>query len=162
MLTTLIGAGGAISGIDALRKREVTLMTNHTVKSASRRRRLISMLSVPLISLAASSFPINMPAHAAETGKDAAAATNLPRILVLATGGTIAGQADPRASGAYKSGQITGEQLVQAVPGLDKLASVNAEQISSIGSQDMNDKVWFALASRIQQAFDKNEAMESS
>jgi L-asparaginase len=158
MLTTLIGAGGAISGIDALRKREVTLMTNHTVKSASRRRRLISMLSVPLISLAASSFPINMPAHAAETGKDAAAATNLPRILVLATGGTIAGQADPRASGAYKSGQITGEQLVQAVPGLDKLASVNAEQISSIGSQDMNDKVWFALASRIQQAFDKNEA----
>jgi L-asparaginase len=158
IMTTLIGAGGTISGIDALRKREVTLMTNHTVKSASRRQRLISMLSVQLIALAASSFPIDMPAHAAEAGKDAAAATNLPRILVLATGGTIAGQADPRTSGAYKSGQITGEQLVQSVPGLDKLASVNAEQISSIGSQDMNDKVWFALASRIQQAFDKNEA----
>ena len=70
----------------------------------------------------------------------------------------IAGQADPRATGAYKSGQITGEQLVQSVPGLDKLASFSAEQISSIGSQDMNDKVWFALARRIQQALDKNEA----
>lgn len=90
-------------------------------------------------------------------GKDAAAA-GLPRILVLATGGTIAGQADPRATGAYKSGQITGEQLMASVPGLDKLAKINAEQISSIGSQDMNDKVWFALARRIQDAFDKNEA----
>ncbi|QIO33611.2 asparaginase [Bradyrhizobium sp. 1(2017)] len=93
--------------------------------------------------------------QAAEPGKDPA---NLPRILVLATGGTIAGQADPRAAGAYKSGQITGEQLMQSVPGLDKLAKLNAEQISSIGSQDMNDKVWFALARRIQDAFDKNEA----
>jgi L-asparaginase len=101
---------------------------------------------------------IAVTAQAAEPGKDAATATNLPRILVLATGGTIAGQADPRATGAYKSGQITGEQLVQAVPGLDKLAKLNAEQISSIGSQDMNDKVWLALANRIQQAFDKNEA----
>ena len=116
------------------------------------------MLSVPMITLAVCSFMIIVAAHAAEADKDAGTATNLPRILVLATGGTIAGQADPRATGAYKSGQITGEQLVQAVPGLDKLAKLNAEQISSIGSQDMNDKVWFALANRIQQAFDKNEA----
>ncbi|MCP3467128.1 MULTISPECIES: asparaginase [unclassified Bradyrhizobium] len=124
-------------------------MTNDTLTSASRRQSLIAMLSIPVIALAASSFTINTAAYAAD---------NLPRVLVLATGGTIAGQADPRAAGAYKSGQITGEQLVASVPGLDKLASVNAEQISSIGSQDMNDKVWFALAQRIQQAFDKNEA----
>lgn len=116
-----------------------------------------SRLSIAAMTLALS-FMINVPAHAAEAGKDAAPATNLPRILVLATGGTIAGQADPRASGAYKSGQITGEQLVQSVPGLDKMAKLSAEQISSIGSQDMNDKVWFALAHRIQQAFDNNEA----
>lgn len=116
-----------------------------------------SRLSIAAMTLALP-FMINVAAHAAEAGKDAAPATNLPRILVLATGGTIAGQADPRASGAYKSGQITGEQLVQSVPGLDKMAKLSAEQISSIGSQDMNDKVWFALAHRIQQAFDNNEA----
>ncbi len=111
-----------------------------------------------VIVLALRAFVINAAALAAETGKDAGAATHLPRILVLATGGTIAGQAEARATGAYKSGQITGDQLVQSVPGLDKLAKLNAEQISSIGSQDMNDKVWFALARRIQQAFDSNEA----
>jgi L-asparaginase len=133
-------------------------MRKHTVRPASRRQSWISMLSFPVITFALWSFMINVAAHAADASKDAEAAANLPRILVLATGGTIAGQADPRATGAYKSGKITGEQLVQSVPGLDKLAKLSAEQISSIGSQDMNDRVWFALANRIQQAFDKNEA----
>ena len=130
-------------------------MTNDTATPRSRRCS-ISMLSIPVIAFALWSGTINNAVQAAEP--DAGKAATLPRILVLATGGTIAGQADARATGAYKSGQITGEQLVQSVPGLDKLASLSAEQISSIGSQDMNDKVWFALARRIQQAIDKNEA----
>lgn len=88
----------------------------------------------------------------------AAESAALPRVLVLATGGTIAGQADARASGAYTSGKLSGESLVRSVPGLGKLASVQAEQIASIGSQDMSDRVWFALAHRIRRAFDKNEA----
>src|SRR6185369_11324349 len=144
--------------VDDPRKREVNSMRKNIVGSASRRQGRVAMLWVALVAFAVCSFVTNVAAHAAEAGKDAAAATSLPRILVLATGGTIAGQADARATGAYKSGQITGEQLMQSVPGLDKLAKLNAEQISSIGSQDMNDKVWFALARRIQDAFDKNEA----
>jgi L-asparaginase len=135
-------------------KREVNSMRDETVRPASWQS-CISMLCIPVIAFAIWSFIIDVAAQAAE---DAGAASNPPHILVLATGGTIAGQADPRASGAYKSGQITGEQLIQSVPGLDKLARLSAEQISSIGSQDMNDKVWFALAHRIQQAFDKKEA----
>lgn len=129
-------------------------MMRPTASAAGRRQSWISMLSIPLFALTLWTCG-DIAVQAAEPGKDPA---NLPRILVLATGGTIAGQADPRAAGAYKSGQITGEQLMQSVPGLDKLAKLNAEQISSIGSQDMNDKVWFALARRIQDAFDKNEA----
>jgi L-asparaginase len=133
-------------------------MSKDINRQASHRQGWTSGLSAAVITFAFCTFAFNAAVQAAEAGKDAGTATNLPRILVLATGGTIAGQADPRATGAYKSGQITGEQLVQSVPGLDKLAQLNAEQISSIGSQDMNDKVWFALAHRIQQAFDKNEA----
>jgi L-asparaginase len=128
------------------------------IGQASHRQGRMWVLSIAVITFALCMFVTNAAVRAAEAGKDAGTAAKLPRILVLATGGTIAGQADPRATGAYKSGQITGEQLVQSVPGLDKLAQLSAEQISSIGSQDMNDKVWFALAHRIQQAFDKNEA----
>jgi L-asparaginase len=128
------------------------------IGQASHRQGRMWVPSIAVITFALCMFVTNAAVRAAEAGKDAGTAVKLPRILVLATGGTIAGQADPRATGAYKSGQITGEQLVQSVPGLDKLAQLSAEQISSIGSQDMNDKVWFALAHRIQQAFDKNEA----
>jgi L-asparaginase len=84
--------------------------------------------------------------------------TALPRIIVLATGGTIAGQASDRAAIGYDAGKVSGAALVAAVPGLDKLASISAEQISSIGSQDMNDGVWFTLAHRINEIFAKNQA----
>jgi L-asparaginase len=132
-------------------------MTTPTLRPSRRLQNRTSVLSIPLIAFSLCLFAISPAPRAAEASKDATP-TNLPRILVLATGGTIAGQADTRATGAYKSGQITAEQLVNSVPGLDKMAKLNAEQISSIGSQDMNDKVWLALAHRIREAFDKNEA----
>ncbi len=82
----------------------------------------------------------------------------LPRVIVLATGGTIAGQSDPRAADAYNAGSVGAQQLIKAVPGIEKLAQLTTEQVASIGSQDMNDAVWFQLARRIQQISDNNEA----
>src|ERR1700745_1523744 len=121
-------------------KRGVQPMMNDTVRPSRHRQHWITLLSVPVITFSLCSFVIDPAAHAAEASKDAPPAANLPRILVLATGGTIAGEAEPRAPGAYKSGPITAEQWVNSVPGLDRLANLSAEQISSIGSQDMNDK----------------------
>ncbi|MFB9269024.1 asparaginase [Bradyrhizobium erythrophlei] len=87
-----------------------------------------------------------------------AAAANPARVLVLATGGTIAGQASARAGNAYDSGKVSAADLISAVPDMDKLARISAEQISAIGSQDMNDKVWFDLVARIRAAIEKKEA----
>src|SRR5262249_38891978 len=74
-----------------------------------------------------------------------------PNVVVLATGGTIAGTADVRSAAGYNAGAVSAEQLVASVPGLDKIANLRAEQISSIGSQDMNDEVWLKLARRIEE-----------
>jgi L-asparaginase len=72
-----------------------------------------------------------------------------PTVTILATGGTIAG-AQPKAGEAgYKAGSFSVESLIQAVPGMDKIAVVKGEQIASIGSQDMNDAVWIKLARRV-------------
>jgi L-asparaginase len=100
--------------------------------------------------------PAATTTEAAHSSSEATA--NLPRVIVLATGGTIAGQADPRAANAYNAGAVSAQQLIQAVPGIEKLAHLSSEQVASIGSQDMNDKAWFQLAHRIQEIFDKNEA----
>lgn len=72
-----------------------------------------------------------------------------PIIYVLATGGTIAGQGTSSTTAGYKAGVISVDQLLGAVPGLDQIAEIKAEQVANIGSQDMNDQVWLKLAKRI-------------
>jgi L-asparaginase len=78
-----------------------------------------------------------------------ARAQRLPNIVVLATGGTIAGAAGSDVQAGYTSGQVGVEQLLAAVPQAKKLATMRGEQISNIGSQDMNDEVWLRLARRV-------------
>jgi L-asparaginase len=72
-----------------------------------------------------------------------------PNVVVLATGGTIAGAAASDVQAGYTSGQVGVDQLLAAVPQASKLASLRGEQISNIGSQDMNDEVWLKLAKRV-------------
>ena len=83
------------------------------------------------------------------TAQTTAASAKLPTVVVLATGGTIAGAAATDVQAGYTSGQVGVEQLLAAVPQTKKLASLRGEQISNIGSQDMNDEVWLKLARRI-------------
>src|SRR5262245_12200498 len=73
----------------------------------------------------------------------------LPNVVVLATGGTIAGAAASDVQAGYTSGQVGVQQLLAAVPQANKLAKLRGEQISNIGSQDMNDEVWLKLAKRV-------------
>jgi L-asparaginase len=82
-------------------------------------------------------------------GPSAKSSADLPNVVVLATGGTIAGAAATDVQAGYTSGQVGVEQLLAAVPQAKKLANLSGEQISNIGSQDMNDEVWIKLATRI-------------
>src|SRR5262249_37321823 len=73
----------------------------------------------------------------------------LPKVVVLATGGTIAGAAKSNVTAGYSSGQVGVEELLAAVPEAKSLARLSGEQVSNIGSQDMNDAVWLKLATRV-------------
>ncbi len=81
-----------------------------------------------------------------------------PRVTLLATGGTIAGAAAARSRSGYDPGRIAGADLLAAAPGIEKAAALTVEQVSSIGSQDMHDAVWFTLARRIKAIFDADAA----
>ena len=78
-----------------------------------------------------------------------AQAAKKPTIAILATGGTIAGAGESEVGTAYKSGAVTVDKLLVAVPQIKDLANVKGEQIASIGSQDMNNAVWLNIAKRI-------------
>jgi L-asparaginase len=83
------------------------------------------------------------------------AGKKLPNVVVLATGGTIAGAAGSDVQAAYTSGQVGVEQLLAAVPQAKKLAVMTGEQVANIGSQDMNDEVWLKLARRVNEILAK-------
>jgi L-asparaginase len=83
------------------------------------------------------------------------AALALPRIKVLATGGTIAGAQATQADAGYKSGTFSVDDLIKAVPQLKNIAEMSGEQVANIGSQTMNYEVWLKLAARV------NEVLQS-
>src|SRR6187399_470067 len=73
----------------------------------------------------------------------------LPNVVILATGGTIAGAAATGTQSGYTSGAVTIDAMLQAVPGIKELANVKGEQISNVGSQDMSFDIMLKLANRI-------------
>ncbi len=75
------------------------------------------------------------------------------KMVVLGTGGTIAGTASDGADNiGYKAGQVGVQQLLGAVPGLARMAGgeLVAEQVAQLDSKDMDVGVWLRLAQRCQ------------
>src|SRR5262252_10538366 len=80
-----------------------------------------------------------------------ARADGVPTIVILATGGTIAGAAATGTQSGYKSGAVGIDTMIAAVPGIANLANIKGEQISNVGSQDMSFDIMLTLAKRINQ-----------
>ena len=71
-----------------------------------------------------------------------------PNIVILATGGTIAGAAATGTQSGYTSGAVTIDAMLKAVPGITDLANIKGEQIANVGSQDMSFDIMLTLAKR--------------
>ncbi|BDB63747.1 L-asparaginase [Helicobacter cinaedi] len=73
-----------------------------------------------------------------------------PNIVILATGGTIAGAVDSSLqTTGYQAGVLSIESLLQSVPELANVANLESEQIANIDSADMSDEIWLRLAKRV-------------
>ncbi len=83
----------------------------------------------------APSPPATTPAPSRTT-----APRDVPRVVLLATGGTIANRS---------SGRLTADELVASVPGLDAVASVEAEQFANVASAQLSLARWIELSRRI-------------
>lgn len=84
--------------------------------------------------------------------------TKKPNIVILATGGTIAGSIDSDIKTTdYKAGVVGVETLINAVPEIKNIANVRGEQVANIDSADMTDEVWLTLAKRINALLSSND-----
>src|SRR5215471_4675320 len=80
---------------------------------------------------------------------------DLPHVLVIATGGTIAGeQGEPGTLGGYEIRKPIAE-IVAQVPELKRFAQVETEQFANIPSAYMTPEQWLQLARRINTTFEK-------
>ena len=76
------------------------------------------------------------------------------KLLLLATGGTIAGRAEQATSlNAYAAGVLAADELLQSVPQLRELAEIEVEQIANVDSADLQFDHWRRLVARIREAF---------
>ncbi len=74
----------------------------------------------------------------------------LPRVAILAMGGTIAGQgASATATTQYTAGVLDVGALVASVPGLEKVARISAEQVANIDSAHITNEHLLKLARRV-------------
>lgn len=81
----------------------------------------------------------------------------MQRVVILGTGGTIAGTGDdPERAWSYRAAQLSVEQLVQAVPALAAL-SLEAIQVAQVDSKDMGWSVWQGLGAVLAQQLARDD-----
>jgi L-asparaginase len=81
----------------------------------------------------------------------------MKNIVILATGGTIAGAGEQGKDIGYKSGSIKAQALIDAIPELKNVANICVEQFCNINSDDVTSEIWLALAKRIQELLQRED-----
>ena len=80
-----------------------------------------------------------------------AQAQDLPRVLILTTGGTIASRVG--------APMTSGTSLVEAVPELLQVAEIEVAEFSRIGSSQMTPSHWLGLANRINSELEEDPTL---
>ena len=109
--------------------------------------RPLARLPLLLLTLGLLPQPAAAQVATARTGPAAgasSAAATLPRVRLVATGGTISNR---------NGGRLTAEELVASMPGLDRYVRPEAEQFANTSSSALSLKQWLDLARRINTLF---------
>lgn len=74
----------------------------------------------------------------------------LPKVVLLATGGTIAGTgATSTTTVGYQAAKLPVESLISAVPELKNIANITGEQVLQIASENMTNEGLLKIAKRV-------------
>lgn len=97
-------------------------------------------------------FPVAAQAKEAETK------TKLSNVVILATGGTIAGAGASAANSAtYQAAKVGIEQLIAGVPELSQIANVRGEQVMQIASESITNENLLQLGRRVAELADSKD-----
>ncbi|QZA79899.1 type II asparaginase [Deefgea piscis] len=87
-----------------------------------------------------------------------AIAAEKPNVVILATGGTIAGTGNTSTTTVgYTAAKIGVDALIAAVPELSKVANVSGEQVFQIASESMTNDHWLKLAKKVNETLKRKD-----
>ncbi|VEF10311.1 glutaminase-asparaginase AnsB [Pseudomonas fluorescens] len=90
--------------------------------------------------------------------KEVETQNKLANVVVLATGGTIAGAGASAANSAtYQAAKVGVEQLIAGIPELSKLANVRGEQVMQIASESITNGNLLQLGRRVAELADSKD-----
>ncbi|MDD1141557.1 asparaginase [Pseudomonas sp. TNT2022 ID233] len=90
--------------------------------------------------------------------KEVETQTKLANVVVLATGGTIAGAGASAANSAtYQAAKVGIEQLIAGIPELSTLANVRGEQVMQIASESITNENLLQLGRRVSELADSKD-----
>ncbi|HEX6973333.1 MAG TPA: asparaginase, partial [Vicinamibacterales bacterium] len=101
---------------------------------------LLTLALAPRLAFASPQATQAPPAPAAT----ATSTAPLPKVRLVATGGTISNR---------NGGRLTAEELVQSMPGLDRYVRPEYEQFANVASSSLSLKQWIELARRVNALF---------
>lgn len=73
----------------------------------------------------------------------------MKKIIVVATGGTIAGIGEKGKTVAYHAGEIDIDDILVTIPNVKKLAYIEIVQFMNVDSNEMNQDTWIELSNTI-------------
>ncbi|AMY12467.1 L-asparaginase precursor [Luteitalea pratensis] len=103
---------------------------------------LLCLVTVAMPAMAGQGAAPSTPA--AVTQPATTPASPLPRVRLVATGGTISNR---------RGGRLTAAEIVASVPGLADVAAVESEQFANVASAEITLDQWLALARRLNAIF---------
>ena len=80
-------------------------------------------------------------------------------VMILATGGTIAGSGKAGRGVGYKVATLTAESLIESVPQIQDLANIKAEQLFNLGSDNITQDELLQLANRVNE-LEKDDSVD--
>lgn len=104
------------------------------------RRNKIALLVLTALLASATAGAQTSTTQAAPTPTPATTTPPLPRVRLVATGGTISNRTGER---------LTAEELVKSMPGLERYAQPEFEQFTNLASSQLTLDQWLGLAKRV-------------
>ncbi len=117
-------------------------------------KKLLTLLLATVATIAVTATTLPLSAYAADVSSYSISKPDNPNpslknVVVIATGGTIAGSGASGKTTNYTAGVYDVKALTDSVEGLDKIANIMGVQVCNVGSDDLKYENWISIANLI-------------